>query len=190
MPSGKTLYIAGGAVIKGGINMDNATNAKVMGRGVLDRPSYRAISADYANQITIDGIIVNDYGNANNGGYAINIGNSTNVTVNNFKAYSFKRWTDGIEHSLLPVFTINNYFMRTGDDAVAIYGARFTAARIIRAITDHISVTNSILMPDVAHPINVGTHGDPTKPGGGETIEESISRILPSGEKMEVSISL
>ena len=25
----------------------------------------------------------------------------------------------------------------------------------------HISVTNSILTPDIAHPINIGTHGDP-----------------------------
>ena len=37
VPSGKTLYIAGGAVVKGGVIMNNATNAKVIGRGVLDR---------------------------------------------------------------------------------------------------------------------------------------------------------
>ncbi len=64
VPSGKTLYIAGGAVIQGGINMDNATNAKVLGRGVILNAPYRAIEVDHANQITIDGIIVNDYGNA------------------------------------------------------------------------------------------------------------------------------
>ena len=29
VPSGKTLYIAGGAVIKAAVNLDNATNAKV-----------------------------------------------------------------------------------------------------------------------------------------------------------------
>ena len=64
VPSGKTLYIAGGAVIKGEVVLDNATNAKVIGRGVLDHPPGRAVSANYANQITIDGIIVNDYGDA------------------------------------------------------------------------------------------------------------------------------
>ena len=26
-------------------------------------------------------------------------------------------------------------------------------------------------MPDVAHPINIGTHGDPTAPGGGVVID-------------------
>ena len=77
--------------------MDNATNAKVIGRGVLG-PSYRrGVSADYANQITIDGIIVNDYGDGNSGGNGISLGSATNVTINNFKAYSRKRWTDGID---------------------------------------------------------------------------------------------
>ncbi len=172
VPSGKTLYIAGGAVIQGGISLDNATNAKVLGRGVILNAPYRAIEVDHANQITIDGIIVNDYGNANNGGYAINIGNSTNVSVNNFKAYSFKRWTDGIDIFASQYVTINNYFARTGDDAIAIYGARNFGGNNYSGNTAHISVTNSFLMPDVAHPINVGTHGDPSKPGGGETIED------------------
>ena len=60
---------------------------------------YRAsVSADHANQITIDGIIVNDYGDGNNGGYAINRSEMPPMsTVNNFKAYSCKRWTDGID---------------------------------------------------------------------------------------------
>ena len=79
VPSGKTLYIAGGAVIKGSVDMSNATNAKVIGRGVIDHPWYVGIFADYTNQITIDGVIVNGYGSGNNGGYSINLGNATNV---------------------------------------------------------------------------------------------------------------
>ncbi|RCW47517.1 discoidin domain-containing protein [Paenibacillus prosopidis] len=172
VPSGKTLYIAGGAVIIGGITVNNATNAKVLGRGVILNAPFRAIEVDHSNQITIDGIIVNDYGASNNGGYAINIGNSTNVSVNNFKAYSFKRWTDGIDIFASSYVAINNYFARTGDDAIAIYGARNFGGNLYSGNTAHISVTNSFLQPDVAHPINVGTHGDPTKPGGGETIED------------------
>ena len=33
--SGKTLYIAGGAVIQGGVNIDNANDAKILGRGII-----------------------------------------------------------------------------------------------------------------------------------------------------------
>ena len=43
VPSGKTLYIAGGAVIKAAVILDNATNAKVIGRGVILNAPDRAI---------------------------------------------------------------------------------------------------------------------------------------------------
>ncbi len=79
VPSGKTLYIAGGAVVQGGVTLANVTNAKVIGRGVLDRPSNSAIDILFSNNITVDGIIFNDYNNANSGGNGILIGNSTNV---------------------------------------------------------------------------------------------------------------
>ncbi len=130
VPSGKTLYIAGGAVVQGAINFDNATNAKVIGRGVLDRPVGRAISVDYANQITIDGIIVNNYGSGNNGGCAINVGNSSNVLINNFKAYGVNKWGDGIDVFSSTNVTINDAYIRSHDDSVAVYNARANGGRI------------------------------------------------------------
>jgi hypothetical protein len=169
--SGKTLYIAGGAVVKGGVILDNATNAKVIGRGVLDHPQGKAISADYTNQITIDGIIVNDYGNGNEGGCAIALGNATNVLINNFKAFSVKKWGDAIDSFSSSNITINDVFIRSHDDAIAIYNARANGGRIWYGDSANITVTNSILMPDVARPINMGTHGFPWAPGGGHTIE-------------------
>ena len=132
VPSGKTLYIAGGAAIKGEVILDNATNAKVMGRGVLDRPSGRAVSANYANQITIEGIILNDYGDGNNGGNAVHVAGSTNVTIDNVKAYNYKKWTDGIDTFNASYITINNIFMRTADDAIAIYGSRAAPFNLMR----------------------------------------------------------
>jgi hypothetical protein len=178
VPSGKTLYLAGGAVIKGSINMDNTTNAKVMGRGVLDHPAGRAISADYTNQATIDGVIVNDYGNGGWGGCALDLGNATNATVNNFKAFSYKNWTDGIDTFAATNITINDYYGRTGDDSVAIYAARQNGGNIWSGNSSNIQVTNSILQPDLARPINVGTHGFPNAPGGGYTISDlSFSNI-------------
>ena len=97
---------------------------------------------------------------------------STNVTVNNVKAYSSKKWTDGIDTFNASNITINDIFMRTGDDAIAIYGSRANGGNVYSGLnSSHISVTNSILTPDTAHPINIGTHGDPTLPGGGDTID-------------------
>ena len=48
VPSGKTLFIAGGAVIQGSVNMDNATDAQILGRGIIDTlqvERYRLIIA-------------------------------------------------------------------------------------------------------------------------------------------------
>ena len=171
VPSGKTLYIAGGAVVRGAIILDSATNAKVIGRGVLDRPSGRAISVDYSNQITIDGIIVNNYGSGNNGGCAINMGNSSNILINNFKAYGVNRWGDGIDAFASTNITINDAFVRSHDDSVAVYNSRSNGGRIWYGNTKNITVTNSIFQPDLARPINIGTHGFPWAPGGGHTIE-------------------
>ncbi len=172
VPSGKTLYIAGGAVIRGAINLDSTTNAKVIGRGVLDRPTGRGISADYANQVTIDGIIVNNYGSLDQGGCALNLGNATNATVNNFKAFSANKWGDAIDTFAAKNVKINDVFLRSHDDCIAIYNARANGGKIWYGDTKNIEVTNSILMPDLARPINIGTHGFPWAPGGGHSIED------------------
>ena len=124
VPSGKTLYLAGGAVVKGAINMDSTTNAKLMGRGVIDSPVGRAISLDYATGAVVDGIIVKNYGSGNNGGCFINIGNASNITINNAKGFGNKKWTDGIDIFTSSNVTINDVFIRSGDDSIAVYGPR------------------------------------------------------------------
>jgi hypothetical protein len=174
VPSGKTLYIAGGAVIRGGIFLDYAKNATVRGRGILDHPAWRGISVNYAENITVDGIIVNDYGMGGWGGDLVDLQNANNVTVNNIKGFSYKSWTDGIDNLSSTNITINDCFVRSGDDSMAIYGPRGNAWGNVSNQT----VTNMLLIPDVARPINFGTHGDASDIEGGVTIDNiSFSNI-------------
>ena len=172
VPSGKTLYLAGGAAIKGTINLDNATNVKVLGRGVIDHPLVRAISADFANQVTIDGIIANDYGWGDNGGCAINLGNTSNVTITNFKAFSANKWGDAIDTFAAKNIYIKDVYIRSDDDCIAIYNARSNGGNIWYGDTKNIVMEDAILMPDLARSINIGTHGFPWAPGGGHAIED------------------
>ena len=125
MPSGKTLYIAGGAVVRGGVILNNTMNTKVIGRGVLDHPAFGGVEAMFANNLTIDGIIVNDYNNANSGGNGVLVGSSTNVSINNIKLLAFQRWSDGIDTYNVNNVTINDVFIRTGDDSISVYGSRW-----------------------------------------------------------------
>ncbi|MFD0692668.1 discoidin domain-containing protein [Paenibacillus sp. GCM10027628] len=161
LSSGQTLYIAGGAVVKGGVILNNSTNAKVIGRGVLDHSPAAAVDLSFANNVTVDGIILNDY----NAG--IEVGNATNVTINNVKLMAYLKWTDGIDNFCSTNVSINDVFDRSGDDSIAVYASRFGYS----GNSSNISVTNSILMPGKAHPINIGTHGNPGAEGGGDNID-------------------
>jgi hypothetical protein len=55
--------------------------------------------------------------------------------------------------------------MRNSDDNIAIYGHRWD----YYGNTKDVTVSNSVLWADVAHPILVGTHGDPADP---DTLED------------------
>lgn len=68
---------------------------------------------------------------------------------------------------------IDNVFMRNSDDCIALYNHRWNWW----GGSDNITVQNSILWADIAHPINVGGHGDPESLIG-ETIENLIFGIL------------
>ena len=121
----------------------------------------------FANNITIDGIIFNDYNNANSGGNGVLVGSSTNVNINNIKLLAFQKWSDGIDTYSVYNVTINDVFVRTGDDSISVYASR----GVWSGNSTNLSVTNSILMPGKAHPINIGTHGNPGAAGGGDKID-------------------
>lgn len=181
--SGKTLYLAGGAILKGTVTLSNTTGAKLLGRGIIDHPSYQAITSDFSDKSTIDGIIVVDYGDGNSGGWGIRCGQATNLTIRNFKAFSYRKWTDGIDLFCCKNVTIDDVFMRTGDDAIAIYGHR----DVFYGNSSNVTVTNSILMPDVAHPINIGTHGN-TVSGAEEIIDSLTFRNIDILEHYETQL--
>ncbi|MBT2288417.1 AbfB domain-containing protein [Paenibacillus albidus] len=162
VPSGKTLYLAGGAVVKGGVIADDVNNVTIRGRGILFQPDAKGISVDRSSGVTIEGIIINGHGNLNNGGYGIELANSSNVNINNVKVLAYKKWTDGIDIMASKDVSINDVYVRTGDDAIAIYASPPEFNFI--GSTSNISVTNSVLMNGLAHPINIGTHGNYDNP--------------------------
>ncbi|MDE6403495.1 MAG: glycoside hydrolase family 28 protein, partial [Muribaculaceae bacterium] len=79
---------------------------------------------------------------------------------------SCKGWSDGIDLMCCKNVKIDNIFMRNSDDCIAIYNHRWHWY----GGTDNVSVTNAVLWADIAHPINIGGHGDDTNPDG-EVVE-------------------
>ena len=171
--SGKTVYLAGGAVVQTGIVCDYAENVRILGRGVLYHRDGGAIQITHSKNVVVDGLAVVDPN-----GYAVTAGESKNVTIRNLKSFSSKGWGDGIDLFCCSDVLIDGVFMRNSDDCIAIYGHRWKFYGDSRNIT----VQNSTLWADVAHPVNIGTHGDEVHPETLENLTFSNIDILEHNE--------
>lgn len=167
VPGNTTVYLAPGAVLKAKLLVDKVENVRIIGRGILDHP-VRGIEITDSKNVLIDGITV-----VNPEHYTVFGGGSADVTIRNLKSFSCKSWSDGIDMMCCRRVLVDNVFLRTGDDCIALYNHRWNWWGGASDIT----VQNSVLWADVAHPINVGGHGDPDSPSG-EVIENLIFRNI------------
>lgn len=166
IPSGKTVYIAGGAVVRAKLVCDRVESVKIMGRGILDQPQ-RGIEVRHSNNISIEGIIV-----VNPKHYTVYGGGSTNLSISNIKSFSANGWSDGIDLMSCSDVKIDDVFMRNSDDCIAIYAHRWDFFGNVR----NYEITNSTLWADIAHPINIGIHGNTTSVG--DTIENIVFKNI------------
>lgn len=124
LSSGKTLYIGGGAVIRGRVKIDNASNVTIRGRGVLLN-DYNSPTDDIAlalgavSNSTVKDIIVN----RNIGSWTSAMHNCSFVNVTNYKAVSpYFASSDGFNINSSHDITFDKSFIHSADDAVAIKG--------------------------------------------------------------------
>ena len=85
--------------------------------------------------------------------YTVFGGGAEGVTIKNLKSFSCKGWSDGIDMMCCHDVLIDNVFMRNSDDCIALYNHRWNWW----GGSDNITVQNSILWADIAHPINTQT---------------------------------
>lgn len=161
IPGNTTVYLDKDAILTYSLKIANVENVRVIGRGQIRQPKNHAIIVENSKHVEIDGITIVDPNGA-----SILVGQTTDVTIRNLKSFSSIIWGDGINMRSSSDITIDNLYMRNSDDCIAIYASRQGSLGDSR----NISVRNSVLWADNAHPINIGTHGDATRPGG-DTIE-------------------
>ncbi len=170
IPSNKTIYIAGGAIVRGRLLVSKARNVKILGRGEI-HPEGRGEGIRIANSkhVLVEGVITTQ----------CPTGGSDSVTIRNVKAISSYGWGDGMN-----VFASNNVlfdgvFCRNSDDCTTVYATRmgFTGG------CENIRMQNSTLWADVAHPIFIGLHGNVDHPDTIENVCYSNIDILDECEK-------
>jgi len=130
------------------------------------------LTINFSKNVQVDGIIILPHK------YSVFIGQSTGVKVSDIKSFSAEGNADGLDIFCSTDIEVDNIFMRNSDDCIAIYGHRWG----FYGNTLRVAVSNSILWADVAHPIVVGTHGDPPHPDTLGTMTFSNLDILDQHE--------
>lgn len=169
IPSRKTVYVAGGAVIMGRMLIEDVEHVRLLGRGIIDCSVKMGIRISRSRNVLVEGLFTTQCAT----------GGSDNVTIRNVKSISYYGWGDGMN-----VFASNNVlfdrvFCRNSDDCTTVYGTRKGYKGGCRNIT----MQNSVLWADVAHPIFIGLHGNSQKPEILEDLNYVNIDILDHNEK-------
>lgn len=160
IPSGKTVFIDNGAVIKGWLSTYGSHDVKILGHGIVMPGHHEGIMVRYSKNILIDGPLTTQ----------LPIGGSDSITVRNAKVMSWYGWGDGFN-----IFASDNVyqeylFARTSDDCSTIYCTRKNYHGGCRNIT----IKDFVMWADVAHPIMIGLHSENPE-------DEVIDNVLYDG---------
>ncbi|WP_031529046.1 glycosyl hydrolase family 28 protein [Dyadobacter crusticola] len=151
--NGQTIYLNGGALVQGSINVYNKKDLTIRGRGILngeilnhDRSKTRPNLLKFKNgkNITIDGITLID-----SPVWSLFIDNCEQVNIRNVKIFGHMINADGITLSQSKNINIADCFIRSADDNISIKSLNGNP-------TLDILIKNSTLWADDAHNMLIG----------------------------------
>jgi hypothetical protein len=145
----QTLYLAGGAVVKGGVQVEGE-NVRIQGRGILDGSDWEWRKGPTACVVMIRGTNVEVSGITIRGAshWTIVPRDSRNVIVRNVKLCGARvQNDDGINPCNSQDVLITDCFIRTDDDCVALKGLELNGPK---SNVERITVENCTLWCDRA----------------------------------------
>lgn len=160
VPSGKTVFIDNGAVIKGWLSTYGSRDVKIFGHGIVMPGRHEGIMVRYSKNVLIDGPLTTQ----------LPIGGSDSITVRNAKVMSWYGWGDGFNIFASDNVYQEHLFARTSDDCSTIYCTRKNYHGGCRNIT----IKDCVMWADVAHPIMIGLHSETPE-------DELIDNVLYDG---------
>jgi len=148
--NGQTIYLAGGAVLRGYIQAGGADNVRIMGRGIIDGSKYDRwedtivpINFTESKNITIEGITILDPA-----AWTVNLYKCENVTVDGINIVAARSNSDGITTQSCVNVTARNCFVRGWDDNLVVKGYDGNVKTIL--------FENCVLWTDLAQSCEVG----------------------------------
>jgi len=121
LKDGETVYIEGGAVVRGSIFASSASNIRIGGYGVLDGgyyeglPNQRSILFENCHNSVIENITMIEPSS-----WMIVLGLCEHITVKNVKQLGFVSSSDGVDIVGSKHIKILDSFLRNGDDCIVI----------------------------------------------------------------------
>lgn len=152
VPSGKTLYLAGGAVLRGMVRAENAENITIRGRGIVDgsrfdtwsrEPNKEPFKMYGCRNVRMEGIIFSD-----SNAWSVNSLECENVEYDNVKTITARPNGDGISFQSSRNCVIRNCFSRTWDDSLVI--------KNLEGNTDNLLFENCFVWTDFAQSLEIG----------------------------------
>lgn len=152
--SAQTLYLAGGAVLRGvGRNGPvielSGTNVALRGRGIIDGSGCpihtRNLLFIHAADVTVEGVILRDSSTWN-----VPIRRSHRVALNNVKVFGCRANSDGFDICNSTDVTVDGCFLRTLDDLIVVKSDHGQGP------VQHVVAKNCVLWNQVAHALSVG----------------------------------
>lgn len=156
--SGKTVYIADGAIVRGTTKAVGrsrsafelyGSNITLRGRGILDGsacPTHaRHLISVVGTNVTLEGVILRDSSH-----WTVPIRRSENVTVRNLKLIGYRANSDGIDICNSRNVEVSDCYIRTLDDLIVVKSDK--GQGIVRNIRAH----DCVLWNEVAHALSIG----------------------------------
>ena len=154
VPSNTTVYIAGGALVKGRL-VPQGSNITIRGRGILDNlgvygaaTNQPMLNPKNCTNLLIEGIILKD-----SGSWTVQIVESSYVTITNLKIVSSVGLTghDGIHTVNSNHVTIQDSFIHSDDDNIGISGMWNSATPV-----DTVSVSRCVFWANASNNWRIG----------------------------------
>lgn len=165
LSSGQTLYLAGGAVVRGRVLVNNAQNVTIRGRGILlndfssnDGYDNVALALKNSDEVHVKDLLVA----RNMNSWTAFMWKCSNVDVVGFKAINAKyASSDGFDIANSHDVLFDHVFVRSCDDSVAVKGtgdAGYNASEdpADTPPTYHVTYQNSQLWSDSNNAIGIG----------------------------------
>ena len=181
VPSGKTVYLANGAFLTVGLHFKDVDSAGVCGPGFIYLPQPSDFIMEKQGAILIENstnISVSNVTAVTAKGFSFLAGQSKGIDINRYRSFSSAGNGDGLHFLSTSSVTIKKCFLRNSDDTIAINCDRWN----YKGSSEDYIIEDCVLLADIAHPILIGTHGNPKQPSAVRNVRISNIDILDHEE--------